>query len=130
MAQATQKRLTKQRKVVLQVIRQAERHLTANEVYDKGKQLLPTISFATVYNSLKFLKDARYITEIAFAGSASRFDKRVERHDHALCMKCGELIDIDLEIPQEIVQKAVALSNFKPGSIEITLRGLCPDCTE
>jgi Fe2+ or Zn2+ uptake regulation protein len=41
-----------------------------------------------------------------------------------------ELIDIDLEIPQEIVQKAVALSNFKPGSIEITLRGLCPDCTE
>jgi Fur family ferric uptake transcriptional regulator/Fur family peroxide stress response transcriptional regulator len=89
MAQATQKRLTKQRKVVLQVIRQAERHLTANEVYDKAKQLLPTISFATVYNSLKFLKDARHITEIAFAGSASRFDKRVERHDHALCMKCG-----------------------------------------
>ncbi len=130
MAQATRKNLTKQRKVVLQVIRQAETHLTANEVYDKAKQLLPAISLATVYNSLRFLKDAGYITEIAFAGSASRFDKRVERHDHALCVKCGKLIDIDLEIPQELIQKAVTLSSFKPDSIEITLRGLCPDCTE
>jgi len=130
MAQATRKNLTKQRKVVLQVIHQAETHLTANEVYDKAKQLLPAISLATVYNSLRFLKDAGYITEIAFAGSASRFDKRVERHDHALCVKCGKLIDIDLEIPQELIQKAVTLSSFKPDSIEITLRGLCPDCTE
>ncbi|GIU81297.1 MAG: transcriptional repressor [Acidobacteria bacterium] len=130
MAQVAQKNLTKQRAVVLQVIRQAEQHLTANEVYDRAKQLLPTISFATVYNSLRFLKDAGYIAEIEFAGSASRFDKRVERHDHALCVKCGKLIDIDLEIPQELVQTAAILSNFRPDSIEITLRGLCPDCTE
>ncbi|MFN3330520.1 MAG: Fur family transcriptional regulator [Pyrinomonadaceae bacterium] len=104
--------------------------MTANEVYDRAKQLLPTISFATVYNSLRFLKDAGYIAEIEFAGSASRFDKRVERHDHALCVKCGKLIDIDLEIPQELVQTAAILSNFRPDSIEITLRDLCPDCTE
>ncbi len=49
--------LTKQRKVVLQVIREAEEHLTANEVFENSRQLLPTISFATVYNSLRFLKD-------------------------------------------------------------------------
>jgi Fe2+ or Zn2+ uptake regulation protein len=130
MGQVTQKKLTKQREAVLKIIRQSEQHLTANEVYDRAKQFLPSISFATVYNSLRFLKDAGYIAEVEFAGGASRFDKRVERHDHAICIKCGKLIDIDLEIPEKLVDMAATLSNFKPHFIEVTLRGLCPDCAE
>ncbi len=58
--------LTKQREVVLQVIRRAEHHLTANEVFNEAKLRLPTISFATVYNSLRFLKEAGHIAEIQF----------------------------------------------------------------
>ena len=65
--------LTKQREVVLQVIRDAEQHLTANEVFVAAKDLLPSISFATVYNSLRFLKDSGLILEITFGNGASRF---------------------------------------------------------
>ncbi|MCS6873973.1 MAG: transcriptional repressor [Pyrinomonadaceae bacterium] len=122
--------LTKQRQVILQVIRQSEEHLTANEIYLKAKQILPTISFATVYNSLKFLKDAGLIAEIKFADSASRFDKKVSRHDHAICTKCGKLIDIELSFPQELVEMASKLSGFKPKSFGFTLHGLCPTCDE
>ncbi|HEX9959471.1 MAG TPA: transcriptional repressor, partial [Pyrinomonadaceae bacterium] len=64
--------LTRQREVVLQVIRDAEEHPTANEVFDKAKQLLPSISFATVYNSLRYLKEAGHIAEIRFGNGASR----------------------------------------------------------
>ncbi|HQU94051.1 MAG TPA: transcriptional repressor, partial [Pyrinomonadaceae bacterium] len=53
--------LTKQREVVLQVIRDAHEHLTANEVFTAAKGLLPTISFATVYNSLRYLKQSGHI---------------------------------------------------------------------
>lgn len=120
--------LTKQREVVLQVIRAAGRHLTANEVFDEAKQLLPTISFATVYNSLRYLKDAGHIAEVNFGGGASRFDAKTERHDHAVCTNCGKLIDMDLELPQELVETAARFSNFKPESLHLTLRGLCPDC--
>ena len=121
--------LTKQRKVVLQVIRNAERHLTANEVFDEAKQLLPTISFATVYNSLRFLKEAGHIAEIQFGFSgANRFDAKTTRHDHAICNRCGKLIDIDLKMPDELVKLAARLSKFKPESLELTLRGLCPEC--
>ena len=122
--------LTKQREVVLQVIQEAEKHLTANEVFDEAKRLLPTISFATVYNSLRFLKDAGHICEIQFGNGASRFDRKTERHDHALCVKCGKLVDIDLEMPPELVQMAAQFSSFKPESLELTLRGLCPDCNK
>ncbi len=122
--------LTKQREVVLQVIRDAEEHLTANEVFDRAKQLLPTISFATVYNSLRFLKDAGHIGEISFGNGASRFDALTSRHDHAICTNCGKLVDMEIELPGEIVELATKFSKFKLESIELTLRGLCPECNK
>src|SRR5918994_2198575 len=88
--------LTRQREVVLQVIRDANEHLTANEVFVNAKQLLPSISFATVYNSLRFLKDAGHIAEIQFGNGASRFDRMTHRHDHAICTACGKLVDIEM----------------------------------
>lgn len=122
--------LTKQREVVLQVIRDEPEHLTANEVFDKSKQLLPGISFATVYNSLRFLKEAGHIAEISFGNGASRFDSLTSRHDHAICTKCGKLVDMEIELPSEIVNFAAEFSKFKLESIELTLRGLCPECSK
>jgi Fe2+ or Zn2+ uptake regulation protein len=122
--------LTKQREVVLQVIRDNEKHLTANEVFAHAKQLLPSISFATVYNSLRFLKDAGHIGEIQFGNGASRFDAMTSRHDHAICTNCGKLVDMEIELPSEIVKLATKFSKFKLESIELTLRGLCPECSK
>ena len=122
--------LTRQREVVLQVIRDNCGHLTANEVFEAAKRRLPTISFATVYNSLRFLKDAGHIAEIQFGSGAARFDRITSRHDHAICTKCGTLADIEMEHPQELVQRAAQISNFKPESLEFTLRGICPGCAE
>lgn len=122
--------LTKQREVVLQVIRDKDTHLTANEVFDKAKQLLPGISFATVYNSLRYLKETGLIGEISFGNGASRFDALTSRHDHAICTNCGKLVDMEIELPAEIVKLATKFSKFKLESIELTLRGLCPECNK
>src|SRR5215218_578835 len=102
--------LTKQREVVLQVIQDAEQHLTANEVFAAAKGKLPSISFATVYNSLRFLKEAGHIAEIQFGNGASRFDRMTRRHDHAICTSCGKLVDIEMEIPADIVKRAAKYS--------------------
>ncbi len=120
--------LTKQREVVLQVVREASDHLTANEVFVNAKTILPSISFATVYNSLRFLKEAGHIAEISFGNGASRFDRITHRHDHAICTACGKLADIEMEHPDDLVEMAAEYSKFKPESFEFTLRGLCPDC--
>lgn len=122
--------LTKQRAVVLQVIRTETEHLTASEVFDKSKQLLPGISFATVYNSLRYLKEAGHIAEISFGNAASRFDSKLTRHDHAICTKCGKLVDMEIELPAQIIGFAAEFSKFKPESLELTLRGICPDCNK
>ncbi|HEX6124768.1 MAG TPA: transcriptional repressor [Pyrinomonadaceae bacterium] len=120
--------MTKQREVVLRVIRQADQHLTANEVFIASRERSPGISFATVYNSLRYLKEAGLIAEIYFGKGASRFDRMTHRHDHALCTRCGKLVDIEMELPPALVKQAELASRFKSESVEFTLRGLCPDC--
>jgi len=120
--------LTRQREVVLKVIREAPEHLTANDVFASAKKRLPSISFATVYNSLRYLKEAGHIAEIQFGNGASRFDRMTSRHDHAICTSCGKLVDIEMDIPDDIVKRAARHSKFKPESLEFTLRGKCPDC--
>lgn len=120
--------LTKQRAAILQVIRESGEHLTANGVFENARQILPGISFATVYNSLRYLREAGHIAEISFGNGASRFDAMTSRHDHAICTNCGKLVDMEIELPAEVVNFAAQFSRFKLESIELTLRGLCPEC--
>jgi Fe2+ or Zn2+ uptake regulation protein len=120
--------LTRQRSVVLEVVRASDDHLTASEVYEAARKLLPTISYATVYNSLRYLKETAAIKEITFGNGASRFDKETLRHDHAICSECGKLVDIDLPETVDLMTAAARRSRFKPESIHLTLVGRCPDC--
>lgn len=120
--------ITKQRQAVLQVIRDSEEHLTANEVFDKARKIQSGISFATVYNSLRFLKEQRMIGEVRFGNDATRYDRNLTRHDHAICNDCGKLVDLELDIPNALLRSAAKRSKFKPESIELTLRGSCPEC--
>jgi Fe2+ or Zn2+ uptake regulation protein len=120
--------LTKQRQAVLQVIRESDEHLTANEVFERARQLLPGIAFATVYNSLRYLKNERLIGEVRFGADCTRYDRTLKRHDHAICNDCGRLVDLELKIPDELIREAAKRSKYEPGSVEVTLRGLCPEC--
>jgi Fe2+ or Zn2+ uptake regulation protein len=120
--------LTPQRQVVLRVVRGTEAHLTAAEIYDAARRLLPSISFATVYNSLRYLRDEGLISEITFGNAASRYDRETGRHDHAFCTECGRLTDFDLSETAALLKLAARRSKFKPQSVHLTLYGLCPDC--
>ena len=120
--------LTKQRRAVLRVIRDSDEHLTANEVFEHARRLLPGISFATVYNSLRYLKREGLIGEVRFGADCTRYDRTLKRHDHAICNYCGKLVDLELSIPDGLIKEAARRSKFEAGSIELTLRGLCPEC--
>ena len=121
-------KLTRQREAVLQVIREREDHPTANDIFEAARRRLPGISYATVYNSLRFLKEAGLVHEIKFGDSASRYDRETDRHDHALCSQCGKLVDFDLPQAAALMNAAARRSKFKAESVHLTLKGVCPDC--
>lgn len=122
--------LTPQREAVLRTIRESDGHLTAAEVFEAARGLLPSISYATVYNSLRYLTDAGLVREIYQGKSASRYDRETRRHDHALCTCCGKLVDFDLPATLELMRAAARRSHFKPESVHLTLTGTCPECLE
>lgn len=120
--------LTRQRKVVLDVVQSGDTHPTAGEVFAAARKLMPAISFATVYNSLRYLKQAGLVREVAFGSGASRYDRETGRHDHAVCSECGTLVDFDLPGTVELIRAAARASQFKAESVHLTLVGLCPQC--
>ena len=120
--------LTRQRQVVLDVIQSGDTHPTAAEVFEGARRKMPGISFATVYNSLRYLKQEGLVREVAFGSGASRYDRETERHDHAICSDCGTLVDFDLPGTVGLIQSAARASRFKAESVHLTLIGLCPGC--
>lgn len=123
--------LTRQRRLVLDLVRTEDEHPTAAEVFEQASKAMPGISFATVYNSLRYLKDAGMIREIAsFGKSPSRYDSETYRHDHAVCSECGRLVDFDLPGTVELMRSAARASRFKAESVHLTLVGLCPKCRD
>ncbi len=121
-------KLTPQREAVYQVIRESEGHPTASDIFEAARKRLPGISYATVYNSLRYLKDAGLVHEINFGDGASRYDGVLERHDHAICNQCGKLVDLDMPEAAKLMPAAARKSRFRPQSVHLTLRGVCPDC--
>ena len=123
-------KLTRQREAVLRVIRERNDHPTANDIFEAARSILPSISYATVYNSLRYLRSEGLVREINFGNCASRYDRVTERHDHAICTVCGKLVDFDLIEAAELIRAAARKSRFKAQSVHLTLLGLCPDCRE
>jgi Fur family transcriptional regulator, peroxide stress response regulator len=121
-------KLTPQREAVYEVIRKRDDHPTASDIFQAARTLLPGISYATVYNSLRYLKEAGLVHEISFGDSASRYDGVMERHDHAICNDCGKLVDLDMPEAAKLMPAAARKSRFRPQSVHFTLRGVCPDC--
>ena len=121
-------KLTRQRQIVLDAVQSGDHHPTAAEIFDAARQKMPGISFATVYNSLRYLKDAGFVHEITFGNGASRYDRETDRHDHAICSQCGKLVDFDLPGTVALTRAAARASKFKAESIQLTLVGRCPQC--
>jgi Fur family peroxide stress response transcriptional regulator len=128
--QNSEPKLTPQREAVFQVILERDDHPTASDIFEAARQRLPGISYATVYNSLRYLKQAGLVLEISFGDSASRYDRETGRHDHAICNCCGKLVDFDLPEAAKLMQAAAQKSHFKAQSVHLTLRGHCPDCRD
>jgi Fur family transcriptional regulator, peroxide stress response regulator len=122
--------LTRARRVVLETVSASRNHPTASQIFTAARRRLPGVSYATVYNSLGYLKRAGLVREITFAKAASCYDGRISRHDHAVCSRCGSLVDFELPEIVKFMPKAARHARFKPESIHLTLVGLCPKCAQ
>jgi Fe2+ or Zn2+ uptake regulation protein len=121
-------RPTAQRSLVLDVVANADKHLTAADVFERVRQRDPRVGYGTVYRSLHLLVEHGLIQELTFADQSSRYDGRVDRHDHVHCNLCGALNDV--EVPVALMARHVAeeRSGFTITSHHTVFSGICPAC--
>src|SRR4051812_28426193 len=122
-------RMTPQRQAILDAVRASHDHPRAADIYERVRAVLPGIAFGTVYNALHALADHGVILQLSFGDHASRFDGRVDRHDHALCTRCGELVDAVAPPTIDIVQQAAAQIGFAVHDYHTQLLGTCAACS-
>ena len=117
--------MTKQRAVILEVIRSDMCHHTADEIFTLAKEKLPRISRATVYNNLKSLESAKLIRRITGDSLSDRYDSSYIPHGHMICEECGGVKDFNLHNFDKQLSEAIG-SDFN--SYELKVRYLCDDC--
>jgi Fur family peroxide stress response transcriptional regulator len=130
-------KLTPQRIAIVRELAADESHPTAQELYDRLRPALPTMSFATVYNTLDALTAAGLCAALALSPGSGRFDPNMQPHHHLVCDACGAVRDLPAPIapatpaPEEAAMRRAA-SRAAPGfevrSVERILRGLCVAC--
>ncbi len=121
-------RMTPQRQAVLAAVRASDDHPRAAEIYARVRRDLPRIAFGTVYNALNALADHGIIRQLSFGDAASRFDARTDRHDHAVCTRCGSLADIHAAPPPSAVRAVAERTGFAIHEHHTQLLGLCAAC--
>lgn len=122
-------KLTPQRIAILRELAGDPTHPTAQELFERLKPSLPTMSFATVYNTLDALASAGLCAALSLSPGAARFDPNMEAHHHAVCDRCGLIRDIAVPTSASEPSPAVPpVPGFAVRSVEKIFRGLCSDC--
>lgn len=123
-------RMTHQREIILQELKASGLHLTADELYDRVKKLLPRVSLATVYRNLEILSQAGMIAKREVSGRQKRFDAEVSDHDHIYCIQCHRLDNLDLD-REEIGRLPTAqVKGYTVLGYRLEFVGVCRECRE
>lgn len=119
-------RLTKPRRIILDVLRKSPCHLSVNEMHRKIKEI-GTIGLATVYRSLKLLAEVGLIGEVRYAHKKVFYHRSLNSHQHIICLKCNKIKNVLLWL-DELINSAKQISNYRILSCEILIKGICPKC--
>ena len=119
--------MTKQRELILSIVRGSDAHLSAEEIYLAAREQIPTIALATVYNNLKYLSEEGLIVRLTFADQPDRYDKMFVPHDHMICSSCGAIRDIRIEGIDAFLQDR---AGEDIASYDLTLHYQCSKCRQ
>src|SRR5689334_2817028 len=130
-------KLTPQRMAIVKELASDETHPTAQEIFERLQPGLPTMSFATVYNTLGALSEAGLCAAMSLSPGSGRFDPNMAPHHHLVCDVCGAVRDVPVGgSPAEAITEsstARAIAQAAPGfdvrSVERIFRGVCAACS-
>lgn len=123
------KRITPQRGLILDVIRESYGHLDAGEIYRRAREKDPRISLSTVYRNLNLLQELGVISELHLDEEHHHYELKEEtEHHHLICSGCSKVIEFDSPLVDKLVEQVAQEQGFRIDRVHIDLVGLCQAC--
>ena len=119
-------KLTPQRMAIFDYLDGNKDHPSAEEIHRAVAMKFPTMSLATVYNTLGTLRELGGLRELAIDPARKRYDPDTGRHNHLICMACKKVVDVQVNVDLKL-SKSVR-RNFTIMHNQIEFYGFCPDC--
>lgn len=122
-------RLTPQRNLIWEVLRDAGRHMTAEEVAQEVRRTLPDVNVSTVYRTLELLVSLDLVVETHLEGAKCYYEVSSElTHHHFVCTHCGAVGHFSDELLAPVYQELAGRHGFAIDRIQVTAFGLCTAC--
>jgi Fe2+ or Zn2+ uptake regulation protein len=120
-------RVTSQRLVIHRLLRELDRHVTAEEVLRRASEQLPGMSLPTVYATLDLLTELGEARRVSVGGPVL-YDPRVADHAHVRCPECGRVEDLDVPLDAARALRAAREAGYAAKSAELVVEGRCAAC--
>jgi Fur family ferric uptake transcriptional regulator len=123
-------RLTAQRRSIAEVFLSGKGHPSAEEIYRQARRENPRIGSATVYRTLKLLKEAGLATGMSLGDGFSRYEAPSHRghHDHLICRDCGKIVEFENSRIEELQRQVAKKHGFTVTDHKMELYGICGGC--
>jgi Fur family ferric uptake transcriptional regulator len=123
-------RTTRQRRVILEELRNFTTHPSAEEIFEVVRKRLPRISLGTVYRNLEVLSDLGEIQKLEFGGTIKRFDGDPKDHYHIRCSLCDRVDNAPIPQLEDIENQITRETDYRIFGHRLEFFGLCPECAK
>lgn len=122
-------RMTRQRRIVLQILEESQEHLDADTIYALARARDAKVSLATVYRALALFKRRGLVEEQRLGESHGHFETAQGKpHYHFTCTGCGQVIELEASQVHDLAQRLCAGQGLEVRNVQILVQGLCKDC--
>src|SRR5262249_2882327 len=125
-------RLTRQRRILLDLIDHSGRHLDAESLYQMAKEQDPKLNRVTVYRTLKLLKEGGLVDELDlmhYGGDQHYYETRLKQeHAHVICLRCGKVEEFFGEPLQKLRRQIESHFGFQILLARTEVGGYCSHC--
>jgi len=122
-------RLTPQRMAICKLLIESNSHPTAAIIYNELRQIYPSLSLATIYNTLDTLVNLGAVNVLGHAGDDHvHYDADMDPHVNLACISCHRIVDIPSEHVQQLDDEISQASGYKLLGARVLYYGLCPQC--
>jgi Fur family ferric uptake transcriptional regulator len=127
-------RLTRQRRVILQVMDDAEQHLDVDQILERAQKIDSGVALVTVYRTIDLLKKHGLIDELDLLhlrGDRHYYETHGPRdHIHVACLRCGKVREFESRLYEQLKQQIARDFNMKVTVSRTEVGGYCADCLE